>query len=96
MPAIFTADKEVIETKPYLHLPFKKGLACRYWYEERIGTHKVRGGLKELLESYIAHRDEVIARRTNGTSRHERMQMLKDQLRRIADTFGDRRRTGIA
>jgi len=52
--------------------------------------------LKELLECYIAHRDEAIARRTNGASRHERMQMLKEELSRIATAFGDRRRTEIA
>jgi DNA gyrase subunit A len=52
--------------------------------------------VKEALERYIAHRDEVIARRTNGVSRHERMEMLKEQLGRVAGTFGDRRRTEIA
>jgi len=51
--------------------------------------------LKELLERYIAHRDDAIARRTNGAARHERMQMLKEELREIAATFGDRRRTEI-
>ena len=52
--------------------------------------------LKELLECYIAHRDEVIARRTNGVARHERMQILKEELGRVAITFGDRRRTEIS
>jgi len=51
--------------------------------------------LKELLERYIAHRDEFIARRMNGASRHERMQKLKEELSRIAATFADRRRTEI-
>jgi DNA gyrase subunit A len=51
--------------------------------------------LKELLERYIAHRDEAIARRTHGVSRHERMQILNEELRRIAATLGDKRRTEI-
>jgi len=51
--------------------------------------------LKELLERYIAHRDEVIARRSNGASMPERMQILKEQLGLIAATFGDARRTEI-
>jgi DNA gyrase subunit A len=49
--------------------------------------------LKELLDCYISHRDEAIARRTNGVSRRERMQILKEELHRIAD--GDERRTEI-
>ena len=51
--------------------------------------------LKALLERYIAHRDEVIARRTSDVYRPLRMEILKEELRRIATTFGDRRRTEI-
>ena len=51
--------------------------------------------LKELLERYIAHRDESIARRTPGVTRPERMPILKEELRRIAATLGDKRRTEI-
>jgi len=51
--------------------------------------------LKELLERYIAHRDEAIARRTNDVDRALRMEILREELRRVAATFGDRRRTQI-
>jgi len=51
--------------------------------------------LKELLERHIAHRDEAIARRTNDVGKALRMEILREELRRIAKTFGDRRRTQI-
>jgi DNA gyrase subunit A len=51
--------------------------------------------LKELLERYIAHRDEDISRRMTGAPRHERMQMLKEELVGLAATYGDKRRTGL-
>lgn len=51
--------------------------------------------LKELLERYIAHRDEAIARRTDDVYKPLRMEILKEELRRVATMFGDRRRTEI-
>jgi DNA gyrase/topoisomerase IV subunit A len=58
--------------------------------------------LKELLEHFIAHRYAVIARRiqADGTSadlgsREKRMRLIKDDLTRIADVYGDDRRTEI-
>jgi DNA gyrase subunit A len=64
--------------------------------DPRTGEQVARTmSLKELLERYIAHRGEAITRRTNGVSAEERMQTLKDELRQIDATFGDRRRTEI-
>jgi DNA gyrase subunit A len=58
--------------------------------------------LKELLEHFIAHRHAVIARRlqADGTSadlgsREKRMRLIKDDLTRIAEIYGDDRRTEI-
>lgn len=62
--------------------------------------------LKELLEHFIACRDAAIARRieADGTtadraalldSRAKRMHLIKEDLRRIADAYGDERRTAI-
>jgi DNA gyrase subunit A len=53
--------------------------------------------LKQLLEHFIAHRDAVIARRAGADlhSREQRMRLIKDDLARIADAYGDRRRTEI-
>jgi DNA gyrase subunit A len=62
--------------------------------------------LKELLEHFIAHRDAVIARRIGADStsaghaalldsRPMRMGLIKDDLKQIADAYGDERRTTI-
>src|SRR5262249_9632389 len=53
--------------------------------------------LKELLEHFIAHRHAVIARRSRAElhSREQRTRLIKDDLTRIADAYGDRRRTEI-
>lgn len=51
--------------------------------------------LKELLEHFIAHRHAVVAARAAIDSKPKRMELIKDELRRIADAYGDKRRTAI-
>jgi len=54
--------------------------------------------LKEMLEHYIAHRVRAIARRPTsdrGASSFAQMQIVKEELARVAAAFGDDRRTEI-
>jgi DNA gyrase subunit A len=53
--------------------------------------------LKELLEQFVAHRHAVIARREGADlySKERRIESIKDDLLRIADVYGDKRRTEI-
>jgi DNA gyrase subunit A len=58
--------------------------------------------LKEMLEHFIAHRHAVVARRIEAdggradlASREKRMHLIKDDLTRIAEVYGDDRRTQI-
>jgi DNA gyrase subunit A len=53
--------------------------------------------MKELLEHFIAHRYAVIARRAGADfhSKEQRVRLIKEDLTRIADVYGDDRRTEI-
>jgi DNA gyrase subunit A len=54
--------------------------------------------LKEVLEHYITHRVHAVARRTSanaGASRADHMQVVKEEITRVAAALGDERRTQI-
>jgi DNA gyrase subunit A len=53
--------------------------------------------MKELLARFIAHRHATIAQRSGPDlpSTEQRIRLIKDDLTRIADAYGDRRRTEI-
>lgn len=53
--------------------------------------------MKEMLEHFIAHRHAVLSRRPGADlhSKEQRLRLIRDDLMRIADTYGDRRRTEI-